>query len=113
VVLSTHIVEDVAVLCSRFAVIKNGRLVTVTSPSEAKASIAGKIWEGAVTGPELEEIQKTRRVTQAILVEGRNRVRIHEPNGEPPGGFERVPPTLEDAYFVLMKSGNGAGTVAP
>jgi ABC-type multidrug transport system ATPase subunit len=113
VVLSTHIVEDVAVLCSRFAVIKNGRLVTVTSPSEAKASIAGKIWEGAVTGPELEEIQKTRRVTQAILVEGRNRVRIHEPNGEPPAGFEPVPPTLEDAYFVLMKSGNGAGTVAP
>jgi len=112
VVLSTHIVEDVAVLCSRFAVIKDGRLVAVTSPSEARASIAGKIWEGAVTGPELEEIQKTRRVTQAILVEGRNRVRIYEPNGEPPGGFEQVPPTLEDAYFVLMKSGNGAGVAA-
>ena len=102
VVLSTHIVEDVAVLCSRFAVIRNGRLVAVTSPSEAREAIAGKIWEGAVTGPELEEIRKTRRVTQAILVEGRNRVRIHETGGPPPG-FERVPPTLEDAYLVLMK----------
>jgi ABC-type multidrug transport system ATPase subunit len=108
VVLSTHIVEDVAVLCSRFAVIRNGRLVTVTSPSEARDAIAGKIWEGAVTGPELEDIRKTRRVTQAILVEGRNRVRIHETNDSPPPGFERVPPTLEDAYLVLMKPGSEA-----
>ena len=108
VVLSTHIVEDVAVLCSRFAVIRNGRLVALTSPSAARAAIEGKIWEGAVSGQELEEIQKTRSVTQAILVEGRNRVRIHEPNGSPPAGFEQVPPTLEDAYFVLMKSGVGA-----
>jgi len=113
VVLSTHIVEDVAVLCSRFAVIRNGRLVAVTSPAEARAAIAGKIWEGAVTGPEMEEIQRTRRVTQAVLVEGRNRVRVHEPNGSPPAGFESVPPTLEDAYFVLMKSGNGAPGATP
>ena len=113
VVLSTHIVEDVAVLCSRFAVIRNGRLVAVTSPSQAKAAIAGKIWEGAVTGLEMEEIQRTRRVTQAVLVEGRNRVRVHEPDGPPPDGFEPAPPTLEDAYFVLMKSGNGPRAVAP
>ena len=105
VVLSTHIVEDVAVLCSRFAVIRDGRLVAVTSPSAARAAIAGKVWEGAVSGQDLQEIQKTRSVTQAILVEGRNRVRIHEPNGSPPAGFEQVPPTLEDAYFVLMKAG--------
>ncbi len=112
VVLSTHIVEDVAVLCSRFAVIRSGRLVGVTSPAEARAAIAGKIWEGAVTGPELEEIQRTRRVTQAVLVEGRNRIRIHEPDGSPPAGFESVPPTLEDAYFVLMKAANGAAGAA-
>jgi ABC-2 type transport system ATP-binding protein len=106
VVLSTHIVEDVAVLCSRFAVIRGGRLVAVTSPSEAREAIAGKIWEGAVSAPDLEEIQRTRRVTQAVLVEGRNRVRVYEPNGSPPAGFEQVQPTLEDAYFVLMKSGD-------
>ena len=105
VVLSTHIVEDVAVLCSRFAVIRGGRLVAVTSPSEAREAIAGKIWEGAVSGAYLQEIQRTRRVTQAVLVEGRNRVRVYEPNGSPPSGFEQVPPTLEDAYFVLMRSG--------
>jgi ABC-2 type transport system ATP-binding protein len=52
-------------------------------------------------------------VTQAVLVEGRNRVRVHEPDGSPPAGFESVPPTLEDAYFVLMKAANGTAGVAP
>ena len=37
VLLSTHIVEDVAVLCPRFAVIREGRLVAQTSPAEARA----------------------------------------------------------------------------
>ena len=83
--------------------------MALTTPSEARAAIAGKIWEGAVTPAALEEIQKGRRVTQAILVEGKNRVRVYEPNGSPPDGFEQVAPTLEDAYFVLMGSGNGNG----
>ena len=40
VLLSTHIVEDVAVLCPRFAVIREGRLLAVTTPGEARAAIA-------------------------------------------------------------------------
>ena len=39
-----------------------------------------------------------------VLVEGRNRVRVLERNGNPPPGFEPVAPTLEDAYLVLMRS---------
>jgi hypothetical protein len=27
---------------------------------------------------------------------------VHEPQGRPPAGFEPVPPTLEDAYLLLM-----------
>ncbi|HET6349597.1 MAG TPA: ABC transporter ATP-binding protein, partial [Candidatus Krumholzibacteria bacterium] len=45
VLLSTHIVEDVAVLCPRFAVIREGRLLAVTTPGEARAAIAGHIFE--------------------------------------------------------------------
>ena len=103
VLLSTHIVEDVAVLCPRFAVIRKGRLVAQTTPSEARASINGKIFEGRVAAEELEEIKRRMRVTQAILVEGRNRVRIYEPGGQAPAGFEPIPATLEDAYLLLMQ----------
>ncbi|MES1241805.1 MAG: ABC transporter ATP-binding protein [Acidobacteriota bacterium] len=103
VLLSTHIVEDVAVLCPRFAVIRKGRLLAQTSPGEARASIAGRIFEGRVAADELEEIRKRLRVTQAVLVEGKNRVRIFEPDGKAPAGFEPAPATLEDAYLLLMQ----------
>jgi ABC-type multidrug transport system ATPase subunit len=107
VILSTHIVEDVAVLCSRFAVIRGGKVLAVTSPSAARQAIAGRIWEGTVTAAEAAELQRSRQVTQAILVEGRNRMRVYEPNGSPPPGFEQAAPTLEDAYLVMVRSGNG------
>ncbi|HXO22493.1 MAG TPA: ABC transporter ATP-binding protein [Thermoanaerobaculia bacterium] len=103
VVLSTHIVEDVAVLCPRFAVIRQGRLVAQTSPGAARTAIAGRIFEGRVDPGELDALRERQRVTQAILVEGRNRVRILVPAGEPPAGFEPVPATLEDAYLLLMQ----------
>ncbi len=108
VLLSTHIVEDVAVLCSRFAVIRAGRLVALTTPGEARAGIAGKIFEGSVAPEALEELGRSRRVTQAILVEGKNRVRLYEPGGVPPAGFEPAPANLEDAYLLLIRGQDDA-----
>jgi len=105
VLLSTHIVEDVAVLCPHFAVIRAGRLVAKTTPRAARAEIDGAIFEGTAAPSELPELRRTHSVTQAILVEGRHRVRVFAPNGSAPAGFERVTPTLEDAYLVLMRSG--------
>ena len=108
VLLSTHIVEDVAVLCPRFAVIRAGRLVAETSPGAARAALAGAVYEGTVASDEeLRGLSRERTVTQAILVEGRNRVRIYEPGGRPPDGFEPVAPTLEDAYLLMVKGGAG------
>jgi ABC-type multidrug transport system ATPase subunit len=117
VVLSTHIVEDVAVLCPRFAAIRDGRLVASTTPSEARATLRGSIFEGSVTDAELGELRRTRQVTQAILVEGRSRVRIRAAPAEVPAGFEPVAATLEDVYMVLMQAdrsrgSHGAGTLA-
>jgi ABC-2 type transport system ATP-binding protein len=103
VLLSTHIVEDVAVLCPRFAVIRQGRLVALTSPSEARQAIEGRIFEGRVPREEMDEVRSRLRVTQAVLVEGKNRVRVLQPNGQPPAGFEAVSATLEDAYLLLMQ----------
>jgi ABC-type multidrug transport system ATPase subunit len=103
VLLSTHIVEDVAVLCSQFAVIRDGRLIARTTPREAREAFAGAIFEGTVQPSDLEALRRERQVTQAILSEGRHRVRIYEPDRRAPDGFEQVPTTLEDAYLVLVR----------
>ena len=107
VLLSTHIVEDVAVLCPRFAVIREGRLIANTTPGEARRAIEGAIYEGTVPAESYERLLADPRlhVTQAYLVEGRNRVRVYQPDGDPPPGFVPASPTLEDAYLVLIKGG--------
>ena len=104
VLLSTHIVEDVAVLCPRFAIIRQGRLVAQTSPGAARAALAGRICEGRVASADLARLDRERQIIQAVLVEGENRVRIHVPEGAPPPGFQPVAATLEDAYLLLMRS---------
>ena len=103
VLLSTHIVEDVAVLCPRFAVIREGRLLAVTTPSQARDQIHGHMYEGTVEVSDLPRLREERTVTQALLVEGRNRARLYDPGDRPPAGFQPVPVTLEDAYLVLMR----------
>jgi len=110
VLLSTHIVEDVAFLCPRFCVIREGEIIAETSPREAKARIAGCVYEGQASPAELQRLQAEYCVTQAVLVEGRNRVRIYVPEGSPPADCEPSNPTLEDAYLLMMK---GVGPVAP
>ena len=63
--------------------------------------MVGTIYEGDVGD---RARRRRRRIgSQAILVEGRNRVRIHAPGGNVPAGFEPVAGTLEDAYLLLMQ----------
>jgi ABC-type multidrug transport system ATPase subunit len=115
VVLSTHIVEDVAVLCPAFAVIKNGRLVAVTTPAEASATCEGAIYEGSVDHAHVERVGADHTVLQSMLVAGKTRVRIFVRSGEPPPGFTQARATLEDYYLALMRVGEaalGAGVAA-
>jgi ABC-2 type transport system ATP-binding protein len=113
VLLSTHIVEDVAVLCPRFAVIREGRLLALTTPGDARSAIAGHIFEGTVEVADLPRLRAEHTVTQAMLVEGRNRARVYDPSGSAPAGFVPVPVTLEDAYLVLMRLGTLPGHDVP
>jgi len=103
VLLSTHIVEDIATLCPRFAVIRGGRCVTTGTTSDARNRLTGRVSEGIVGAGELEEIRRSHRVTQAVLVEGSLfRTRVQGDPGREPAGFVPVPPTLEDVYFGVM-----------
>ncbi len=105
VLLSTHIVEDISVLCPRVAILTGGRIVADTTPRGARSRLEGAIFEGAVDKHEMEALADRFEITQAVLIEGRNRVRVHAPDGPPPDGFEPVAPSLEDAYLLLTRNG--------
>ncbi len=114
VLLSTHIVEDVAQLCPRFAIIRQGRLVASTTPGQALRAIDGYIFEASISGKSYEQLiaDSSRCVTQAYLVGGNNRVRIYEPDADPPADFAAVEATLEDAYLVVTRTGGLPGPSA-
>ncbi|MFQ5748294.1 MAG: AAA family ATPase, partial [Planctomycetota bacterium] len=112
VLLSTHIVEDVSVLCSRFAVIRSGRVLCETTPGDARKAIRGRIFAGTVDGGGYEALVSSHRVLQALPREGRSHVRLYEAGDAPPSGFEPAEPTLEDAYLVMMQEAQ-AGLASP
>ncbi len=114
ILLSTHIVEDVATLCQRMAVIHAGRVVADTTPSAARAALAGTIYEGFIGDDALEQFSEQHCALCAILSEGStNRVRVHAPPGvAPPERFEPSIPTLEDAYLVHTRAARIAQVLA-
>src|SRR5262245_39648964 len=48
VILSTHIVEDVSDLCSRMAVLDEGRVLTTGAPHQLIEELRGSIWQRTV-----------------------------------------------------------------
>jgi ABC-type multidrug transport system ATPase subunit len=102
VLLSTHLVDDVATLCPRFAVLAAGRLVTSTTPAAARDSLAGTVFEGRIDEARLAIVSREHRVVRAHLVEGRLHVRVRASGEEPPPGFAPAEPTLEDFYLATI-----------
>jgi len=101
VILSTHIVDDVADLCPRFAVISGGRVLLVGEPRQSIARIEGRIWRRAVARDELSSVQASLPVISTRLQGGQTLVRAYAET--PPGaGFEPVTADLEDVYFSTV-----------
>ena len=100
VLLTTHIVEDVGVLCPQFAIIRKGKLITTTTPGEACAGLVGHLYEGSVARRDLEKVSASGAITRRFLFEGQHRVRVYITDGEVPAGFTLAEPMLEDAYML-------------
>jgi ABC-type multidrug transport system ATPase subunit len=104
VLFSTHLVEDVAMLCPRFALLCAGRLLGVHSPAAAREAFAGRIFAGPFD-PALALAADAPRPIKRYLDEGRPAARFFAENGELPeswsGRCVPVAPTLEDAYLIL------------
>lgn len=102
VLLSTHIVSDVSNLCSSFAVIRGGKILTATSPDTALARLEGRIWEATLPREQVADLKASGRVISKQMAGGRARVRMLSENGKPAEPFVPVTPTLEDHYFIVV-----------
>ena len=100
VILSTHIVDDVADLCPNFAVISKGRVLLTGEPLAQVRKLRGLIWRRVVAREELEGVQATMPVISTRLQSGATVVRAYSDASLP--GFESVDADLEDVYFSAV-----------
>lgn len=103
VILSTHIVEDVADLCPRMAVLAGGKIVLEGAPSELMKSQAGRIWKKTINKTELADYEKAYNVISTRLFAGAPFVHVLS-DDKPAPGFEATHGGLEDIYFATLKS---------
>jgi ABC-2 type transport system ATP-binding protein len=101
VILSTHIVDDVADLCPSFAVISKGKVLLAGDPHASVEKLNGRIWRRVVERSELEAVQATMPVISTRLQSGRTVVRANA-ESSPGAGFEPVEADLEDVYFSAV-----------
>ena len=107
VILSTHIVEDVAELCSRMAIINKGEILLEAEPLASIAALRGRVWQRVVPKAELPDVERRHRVICTKLQAGRTLVHVYAES--PPGpDFDPAEPDLEDVYFSVMAGHQGA-----
>ena len=106
VLLSTHIVADVADLCPAMAIICDGRIVRQGAPSELMASLAGRIWMKSVDKDELVALRAEHQIISSRLYAGRTIVHVLS-DAAPGPGFEPTPGGLDDVYFSTLAQAHG------
>ncbi|WP_030434587.1 ABC transporter ATP-binding protein [Actinoplanes subtropicus] len=98
VLLSTHIVEDIASTCPRLAVMDRGRILHTGDTASLVAAARGRTWvvdlphrgsppAGATV---VASVDHGDHVTARVITDG-----------EPPAGARPAEPTLEDGYLAI------------
>lgn len=105
VILSTHIVSDIASIATQLAVMKQGRLVRFDRPETLIHEATGKVWQLQLSSAELEQARSRYKLTQAVRDGELWLVRIVHPE-RPAANAETVTPDLDDVFTWLMQFGD-------
>jgi ABC-type multidrug transport system ATPase subunit len=101
VILSTHIVEDVADLCPRMAVLANGRIQLEGAPLDLIEKTRGRIWMKVIDRSELDSAKEKYEVISTRLFAGRTVIHTLA-ESDPGDGFTAVEGGLADVYFSTL-----------
>ena len=111
VILSTHIVEDVADLCPRMAVLVGGKVQLEGAPSDLIASTAGMIWEKTIPRADFAACDAKYQIISSRLMAGQSVIHIMSET-DPGEGFTSVSGGLEDVYFTTLARTRGESAAA-
>ncbi|MEO7019653.1 MAG: ABC transporter ATP-binding protein [Ktedonobacteraceae bacterium] len=99
VLLSTHIVEDIASTCRRLAIMNKGRIVFQGSTEELASEARGKVWMVTTSGTKpAGDLTVVSTMNMGATVQYRVVGDLAESSGATP-----TEPSLEDSYVWLMR----------
>ncbi|HUR00247.1 MAG TPA: ABC transporter ATP-binding protein [Gemmatimonadaceae bacterium] len=101
VILSTHIVEDVSDLCTRMAIMVDGRVQLEGVPLELIEGTRGKIWMKTIDRSELPQYREQHQILSTRLFAGDTILHVLS-DSDPGDGFASVEGGLEDVYFSTL-----------
>jgi ABC-type multidrug transport system ATPase subunit len=101
VILSTHIVEDVSDLCTRMAVLVDGRVQLEGAPLELIDATRGKIWMKTIDRSTLADYRERYEILSTRLFAGSTILHVLS-DADPGDGFAPVEGGLEDVYFSTL-----------
>ncbi|NUN69400.1 MAG: ABC transporter ATP-binding protein [Bacteroidetes bacterium] len=103
VICSTHIVEDIAGLCTTFAILDHGNILSHTTPDEALTHFRGRLWSGEVGTADVPLLGSGHRVLSSSSTSFAGRTVLRVTAAAPPDErFHPAEPTLEDVYFAAV-----------
>ena len=108
VILSTHVVSDIESIATQIAIMKEGRLLALSTPEELLQRATGHVWEITLSSEEFAARRSTLKISGAVRTSSGVCARVVGQEA-PPGGASPVDPTLEDAFLYTLN----AGTAAP
>ncbi|TCS96883.1 ABC transporter ATP-binding protein [Hazenella coriacea] len=100
VLLSTHIVDDIEVICDQVGILNRGKVLQTGSLMEIQQAAQGKVWELLISPREFDQYALEWNLI-ANQREGEH-YRLRLLAETPPTGATPVVPSLEDSYLYLI-----------
>ena len=97
VIVSTHVVSDIAGIAKEILLLKQGELISQLPPAELIQQIDGTVWEVSVSKDDLPSWQSRYRISN-MAYDGSDFCLRLLSDAAVPGG-RRVKPNLEDVYL--------------
>lgn len=95
VIVSTHIIEDVASLCDRVGVLAGGRVQFIGTPDDLSALLLGRVWIS-------DQKPAAGLVLSSRLLSRRRQFRIVSDTPPDPRSTQ-IEPAIEDGYLAVLK----------
>lgn len=102
IILSTHIVDDVADLCPQMAIMSAGAIVAQGGTADLIATLDGKVWSRTVPRDDVTAFSSRHQVISTRLFAGQTLLHVVA-DSDPGDGFKAMQQSLAEFYMATIK----------